>query len=82
MDPVIEIMAVTTPDDGILEMVEKLATLMNGLYPPESTHLTSPEELAAGANSVTEQYQSERYGPQNPAAMALMRDAVAGFKAG
>ena len=50
MDPVIEIMAVTTPDDGILEMVEKLDTLMNGLYPPESTHLTSPEELAAGAN--------------------------------
>ena len=50
MDPVIEITAVTTPDDGILEMVEKLDALMNGLYPPESTHLTPPEELSAGAN--------------------------------
>ncbi len=50
MGPVIEITAVTTPDDGILEMVEKLDALMNGLYPPESTHLTPPEELATGAN--------------------------------
>ena len=50
MDPVIEISAVTTPDDGILEMIEKLDALMNGLYPPESTHLTPPEELSAGAN--------------------------------
>jgi putative acetyltransferase len=50
MDPVIEIIPVTAPDDGILEMVEKLDTLMNGLYPPESTHLTPPEELSAGAN--------------------------------
>jgi putative acetyltransferase len=50
MDPVIEITAVTAPDDGILEMVEKLDALMNGLYPPESTHLTPPEELSAGAN--------------------------------
>ena len=50
MDPVIEIIPVTTPDDGILEMVEKLDALMNGLYPPESTHLTPPEELSAGAN--------------------------------
>ncbi len=50
MDPVIEIMAVTTRDEGILEMVEKLDELMNELYPPESTHLTPPEELSAGAN--------------------------------
>ncbi len=50
MDPVIEITAVTAPDDSILEMVEKLDALMNGLYPPESTHLTPPEELSAGAN--------------------------------
>ncbi len=50
MDPVIEITAVTVPDDGILEMVEKLDALMNGLYPPESTHLTPPEELSAGTN--------------------------------
>ena len=50
MDPVIEIIPVTAPDDGILEMVEKLDALMNGLYPPESTHLTPPEELSAGAN--------------------------------
>ncbi len=50
MDTVIEIMAVTTPDDDILEMVEKLDASMKDLYPPESTHLTPPEELASGAN--------------------------------
>ena len=50
MDPVIEITAVTTPDDGILEMVEKLDAFMRDLYPPESTHLTPPEELSAGGN--------------------------------
>ena len=50
MDPVIEITAVTAPDDSILEMIEKLDALMNGLYPPESTHLTPPEELSSGAN--------------------------------
>ncbi len=50
MDPVIEITAVTTPDDDILEMVEKLDAGMKDLYPPESTHLTPPEELSAGAN--------------------------------
>ncbi len=50
MDPVIEITAVTTPDDGILEMVEKLDAFMKQLYPPESTHLTPPEELSAGGN--------------------------------
>jgi putative acetyltransferase len=50
MNPVIEIILVTAPDDGILEMVEKLDAMMNGLYPPESTHLTPPEELSAGAN--------------------------------
>ncbi len=50
MDPVIEIIPVTTRDNDILEMVEKLDALMNGLYPPESTHLTPPEELSAGAN--------------------------------
>ena len=50
MDSVIEITAVTTPDDGILKMVEKLDALMNELYPPESAHLTPPEELTAGTN--------------------------------
>lgn len=50
MDPVIEITAVTTADDGILKMVEKLDALMNELYPPESAHLTPPEELTAGTN--------------------------------
>lgn len=50
MDPVIEITAVTTPDDDILEMIEKLDAGMKDLYPPESTHLTPPEELASGAN--------------------------------
>lgn len=50
MDPVIEIIPVTTRDDGILEMVEKLDALMNELYPPESTHLTPPKELSAGTN--------------------------------
>ncbi len=50
MDPVIEITAVTTPDDGILKMIEKLDASMKDLYPPESTHLTPPEELATGAN--------------------------------
>ncbi len=50
MDPVIEIIPVTAPDDGILEMVARLDALMKGLYPPESTHLTPPEELSAGAN--------------------------------
>jgi len=50
MDPVIEIVPVTTRDDGVLEMVEKLDALMNELYPPESTHLTPPEELSAGTN--------------------------------
>ncbi len=50
MDPVIEIIPVTIRDDGILEMVEKLDALMKGLYPPESTHLTPPEELSAGDN--------------------------------
>ena len=50
MDPVIEITAVTTPDDGILEMIEELDASMKNLYPPESTHLTPPEELSAGAN--------------------------------
>ena len=50
MDPVIEITAVATPDDGILEMVEKLDAYMNALYPPESVHLILPEELSAGAN--------------------------------
>ena len=50
MDPVIEITAVTKPDDDILEMVEKLDAFMKALYPPESTHLTPPEELSAGDN--------------------------------
>lgn len=50
MDPVIEIMAVTTLDDGIVQMVGKLDALMNELYPPESAHLTPPEELSAGDN--------------------------------
>ena len=50
MDPVVEIIAVTTPDDGILEMVERLDAYMKEMYPPESTHLTPPEELSAGAN--------------------------------
>ncbi len=50
MAPVIEISAVTTPDDDILEMVEKLDASMKDLYPPESTHLTPPEELSSGAN--------------------------------
>jgi putative acetyltransferase len=50
MDLVIEIIAVTIRDDGILEMVKKLDALMNELYPPESTHLTPPEELSAGDN--------------------------------
>ena len=50
MDSVIEITAITTPDQGILEMVEKLDASMNDLYPPESTHLTPPEELTSGAN--------------------------------
>ena len=50
MDPVIEIIPVTTRDDGILQMVEKLDALMNELYPPESAHLTPPEELSAGTN--------------------------------
>ena len=50
MDPVIEIMAVTTLDDGIVQMVGKLDALMNELYPPESAHLTPPEELSAGYN--------------------------------
>jgi hypothetical protein len=38
------------------------------------------EELAAGANRVTVQYLSARYGPPNPVAMDLLRAAVAGFK--
>lgn len=38
------------------------------------------EELAAGADRVTAQYLSARYGPPNPAAMDLLRAAVAGFK--
>jgi transglutaminase-like putative cysteine protease len=38
------------------------------------------EELAAGADRVTVQYLSARYGPPNPAAMDLLRAAVAGFK--
>ena len=50
MGPVIEITAVTVPDDDILEMVEKLDAGMKELYPPESTHLTPPEELSSGAN--------------------------------
>ncbi len=50
MDPAIEIIPVTIRDDGILEMVKKLDALMNELYPPESTHLTPPEELSTGAN--------------------------------
>ncbi len=50
MDPIVEIIAVTTPDDGILEMVERLDTYMKEMYPPESTHLTPPEELTAVAN--------------------------------
>ncbi len=50
MEPVIEITAVATPDDDILEMIENLDAYMKALYPPESTHLTPPEELSAGAN--------------------------------
>ena len=50
MDPVVEITAITTPDEHILEMVEKLDAYMSELYPPESTHLTPPEELSSGAN--------------------------------
>ncbi len=50
MDPVVEIIAVTTPDDGILKMVERLDAYMKEMYPPESTHLTPPEELSSGAN--------------------------------
>jgi hypothetical protein len=38
------------------------------------------EELAAGANRVTVQYLSARYGPPDPAAMNMLRAAVAGFK--
>jgi len=38
------------------------------------------EELAAGADRVTAHYLSARYGPPNPAAMDLLRAAVAGFK--
>jgi len=40
------------------------------------------EDLAAGADRVTVQYLSARYGPPNPAAMDLLRAAVAGFKTG
>ena len=50
MDPVIAFIAVTTVDDGIVQMVGKLDALMNELYPPESAHLTPPEELSAGDN--------------------------------
>ncbi len=50
MDTVIEITAITTPDDDILEMVERLDASMKEMYPPESTHLIPPEELSAGAN--------------------------------
>ena len=50
MDSVIEITAVTTPDDDILEMIERLDASMKDMYPPESTHLIPPEELSAGAN--------------------------------
>ncbi len=50
MGSVIEITAVATPDDDILKMIEKLDTAMKDLYPPESTHLTPPEELASGVN--------------------------------
>ncbi len=50
MGPVVEITAVATPDDDILKMIEKLDAGMKDLYPPESTHLTPPEELASGAN--------------------------------
>ena len=50
MDPVIEISAVTAPDDDILEMVGKLDAYMAALYPPESVHLILPEELSSGAN--------------------------------
>ncbi len=50
MEPVIEITAVTAPDHDILEMVERLDAGMKDLYPPESTHLTPPDELSAGAN--------------------------------
>jgi putative acetyltransferase len=50
MGSVIEITAVTAPDDDLLEMVEKLDASMKELYPPESTHLTPPEELSSGAN--------------------------------
>ena len=38
------------------------------------------KELAAGADRVTVQYLSARYGPPNPAATDLLRAAVAGFK--
>ena len=50
MDTVIEITAITTPDDDVLEMVERLDVSMKDMYPPESTHLIPPEELSAGAN--------------------------------
>ncbi len=50
MDTVIEITAITTPDDDVLEMVERLDASMKDMYPPESTHLIPPEELSAGAN--------------------------------
>ncbi len=50
MSSVVEIIAVTTRDGGILEVVEKLDALMYELYPPESAHLTPPEELSAGDN--------------------------------
>jgi putative acetyltransferase len=50
MDTVIEITAITTPDDDVLEMVERLDVSMKDMYPPESTYLIPPEELSAGAN--------------------------------
>ena len=38
------------------------------------------EELAADADRVTAQYLSARYGPPNPAALDMLRAAVAAFK--
>ena len=50
MNTEIEILSVNPQQASVQKMIAELDLLMNELYPAESNHLSSPEELAAGAN--------------------------------
>jgi len=50
MNSKIEIISVSPMEDRVLKMIAELDHYMNGLYPAESNHLSTSEELAASGN--------------------------------